>query len=196
MIEIEAKAPISQPEPLRILLEQRFGVGELLHKEDTYYCHSQYEDIRIRRNMVTSVADKESPLEQAGVLTMKVKTLSRGLECNHEVELGIDSVERGEALLELLGYTAYIHKKKLGYRWESGPLVYELMEVVGLGWFLEIEAVIPESESEHDLESTDTSILGEEQAGRLVVNAFADLGISEDQFEERYYTDILGELQG
>ncbi len=30
----------------------------------------------------------------------------------------------------------------------------------------------------------------------MVVNAFADLGISEDQFEERYYTDILGELQG
>lgn len=183
MTEVEAKAPVAQVGECKVLLDHHLGATQEITKYDTYYSHPTEIDLRIR---CTSEGESSHTVQVPAVLTAKKKGGSDKMECNREVEVSVDSSQYMEDLLLLIGYTPYIQKKKFCYRWERNGLVYELVEVASLGWFLEIEKVIPSA----DPRSEDVA-----QAYQEVVHAFSQLGISSDTFEDRYYTDMLKELE-
>ncbi len=224
MVEVEAKAPVADAdvEALRHVFEKRFGAGRAVAKSDTYYCHKGKPDIRCRligsvtadfsdAPDVISVPDVASmpggaPSEMGGsacLLTTKQKQIRGGVECNKEIEFSMPSAEVAEQFLEAIKYKPYITKQKRGWAWASEPLLYELVEVTPLGWFLEIECMLdntaPPSQEVAPQQSQahqQMEALQRDKARQRVVAAFAELGISEDQFESRYYTHMLAASLG
>ncbi len=195
MLEVEAKVWVERYEPIKEQLERYFGQGQLLVKIDSYYAHPSEVDLRLRRVYTPKEVSPDcfdpnnlhNLPQGSAILTAKQKHITQGVECNKEVEITVDSFTQADTLIQLLGYTEYITKQKMGFRWEADSLVYELVSIPSLGWFLEIESVLDEPESKHQ------SLASRETAKLQVLQAFQQLGFSEDQFESRYYTDMLQE---
>ncbi len=176
--EIELKARVTDPENLKTGLEQRYGDAVNFYKDDIYFLYkniggkAEGQAVRLRRT------DGEN------IVTAKRKTLSNGIEINDELEF---SVGDGEAFLDFLtmtGASEWVSKKKSGWRFTSGEgrlnAVIELCDVESLGWFIEIEVVLDTADAD-DLKAAELKIK----------SILAEMNISEDMIEPRYYSDML-----
>lgn len=174
MLEIEIKARVTEPQALQ---REAALQGELLreyHKRDSYFCTPAGPHVRVRREA-----------DGSGLVTRKYKQISGGVETSREDEFTVDRPELAEQLLRDLGAATWITKEKRGSAYRIQGLTVEISEVTGLGWFVEIEWLGPDSGED-----------GRREARQRVVALAADLGIAPDQFEERPYTQLLSEREG
>jgi predicted adenylyl cyclase CyaB len=88
------------------------------------------------------------------VVTAKERVLGDGAEASREHEFEVSDGERFIAFMKLFGFREMLAKRKRGRRWRvaperagSCPALVELVEIVDLGWFLEIEVMV-EAEKE------------------------------------------------
>lgn len=174
--EVEVKAHVSDHEGLGVLLTNRYGNGKDFDKRDAYYEQEAAPGktaFRLR-NQSSSQTGTASDL-----VTLKHKGMKDGVEINDEIEFSVSSPEAFAAFARSLGYRLGLEKRKRGRVWDAGPDVHiELAEVVGLGWFVEIEAIV---ERESDVES----------ARLRVKKILAELGVQERDIEPRYYSSLL-----
>lgn len=179
--EVECKVAIS---PLHIVeLSLRIdevlpnALKQIVDKRDSYYSRDGHiTDFRIREEGT------------AVVLTRKHKENRKdGVEVNHEVEFTVDrgSSETVHSFFRSLGYRHFIEKGKRGTLWRDGRLSVELVQVDGLGYYLEIERLLDDSATREQID------LALEELARLRTL----FGIAELPLEPRYYIEMLQEKQ-
>lgn len=135
MLEIEIKARSRDHEKQLMLIEFFAGKGRAVDKRDHYF-HIEGSDkssLRIRR--------------YNGVIefTVKKRENSGGTESNeeHEFQAPIDEYQKAVGFFHVLGYSDYFEKNKRGWEWTYQGIHIELLEVNDLGYFLEMEALLP-----------------------------------------------------
>ncbi len=188
--EIEIKAHVLDAESLKEKIESLFGEGKSVNKSDLYFHRKgeKHQAFRIRR--------------YNGSIEFTAKnTRADGLsEENDEFEFNapVTEVKKAEAFFECLGYEPYFRKSKTGFDWDlvQGDIHVELLEVSGfrygcdsdernLGYFLEMEILIPFKEASEDT-------LREKQ--NKLHKVLHELGLREEDVEMKSYRSmILGE---
>lgn len=181
-IEVEKKARVADPEGMEKRL-WRIGrpVGEIDYS-DTYFTYSHvagYTDERFRL--------REHP--GGARVTAKEEMEGGDAEVSLEREFEVDDPEAFRGFAKMFGFRVLIEKRKRGKRFalnsvqdkESGPFA-ELVEVEGLGWFIEIEVMVKDRSEV-------------EGARRGIGRAFQELGVKDSSFEPRPYTLMLYELK-
>jgi adenylate cyclase class 2 len=199
--EIELKAWIDDREAA----ERRIGaLADLTadyEKEDRYWLPASpsgepravpVSGVRIRRETVIA---RDGNKESVTLVTYKTKEVRDGIEVNNEKEFSLKdplgggaagdeaAVEAFEELLERLGLTPGISKKKKGRSWKYGGITVELSDVERLGCFLELEVLAGDCESETV-----------ERARESLFGLLGLIGISKDRIETRYYNEMLAKL--
>ena len=96
----------------------------------------------------------------------------------------MSDVEPFEALLNIFGLQVGLRKYKKGSAWTNNDVTAELCEVQGLGWFLELEILVP---------SADEQTIREAQ--NRLLSFLKETGVDEGRIESRYYTEMLKVLR-
>ncbi len=172
-IEVELKAWVSDPDALRARLDRRYSFVREYVKEDVYFAGEESardgrSDVRLRRDGDRSIC------------TFKDKRIEKGVEFNEEHEFDVTDGDAFHELLRRLGCLERIRKTKIGRQYKAGDTIVELSELVGLGWFVEIERVLDDE--------------SESQAAELSVReVLSELDIPTTAIECRTYTEMLAE---
>ncbi|MCL2006651.1 MAG: class IV adenylate cyclase [Treponema sp.] len=185
-MEIELKAHITDHEALGLLLSKRAEyLGDFI-KDDTYWFpidnSSGIEKIRMRRQKHSSPGGNE---KSECFIGFKKKEVRDNIEVNEETEFEAGPPEAVEEFLREMGYERGISKHKRGSVYKEGEIIAEVLEVEGLGWFIELEILLPKEEASGDLISEKKCCL---------LNFLLSLGIEEKAIESRFYTEILAGL--
>ena len=185
-VEVELKAHVSDFAQLQKRIESLAGVSPSLceYKEDTYF--SQSEEDALFRMRLEQTGSSFDAMQGTLVFTYKNKTLKEGIEVNEEVEFNSTSDQAKAALQFFLsmGYELYITKTKKGYVYTYSVvpdlplLTIELVEVVGLGWFIEMEFILE-----------DTSMV--ERARNCLLLVLDQVGVERSSVENEYYMHML-----
>ncbi|MDR2515792.1 MAG: hypothetical protein LBC88_00250 [Spirochaetaceae bacterium] len=197
-VEIELKAWAADPPAVRERLSRVAVYRGAFVKEDTYWRPSRAggdfppAGVRLRRETFVRPSGGE---EQRLLVTFKTKEVRNGVEVNREREFevrdagetppeicapGAERVSALEELLALVRLSPAVHKTKRGGVWDYRGITAELLEIPGLGFFLELEIIARDSEDETVRE-----------ARARLLSLLAAAGIGEDCIETRYYTEML-----
>lgn len=194
MYEIELKAHVQDRKSLLKTLSGFAEYSGTVRREDTYYAieaSGRKISARIRQESKadTGEIELENPVQPKILLTYKRKELKTGnkgvrTEVNDEKECSLSSQEALECLLLDTGYRISHTKVKtvIDFKFENATI--EVCTVEKLGDFIEIEILSPSDDAE--------TVAGFQQQLRAIL---ARCGISESEIEERYYSDMLRELE-
>ena len=177
--EIELKAHITDSEALKLLLKRKAEYLSEFVKQDTYwFFHENRRGLRIRKEKLKFPDGSEKALSFA---TYKEKTVQDGIEINNEREFEVQPAEEFEEFLSRLGFKVSYTKQKRGWAFTYEGINAELLEVEGLGWFIELEILAGVN---------DASAIAE---GKKRLLGFLDsLGIKREAVESRFYSELLG----
>ncbi|MDR2446440.1 MAG: CYTH domain-containing protein [Treponema sp.] len=196
MVEIELKARVDDPHKTKAVISSFARYIKTFDKEDVYWLPRERTSalpasgIRIRRE--TDYIENDSCISQRIArtwVTYKTKEIRDCIEVNNEKEFSIsedDNEKPFEELLTAFGLQLGVCKHKTGWAWlseeENPPIVIELSEVAGLGYFVELEIL-----SECNDKKTVSAMR------RRLLACLGKTGVGEDKIESRYYTDMLRE---
>jgi len=171
MYEIEAKVRLSEADFKRLEDEiPRFAkkVKRVINK-DTYYNQSIKDfSMRIRNQ------------NGKDILNLKSKKRGGGIEMNREIELPIASASAFDKFLKKIGIPSTAKKEKTSEIYKTGKMQIELNHVKKLGYFLEIETIVKGRAEIPSVKKT-------------LRELFRKLGFSLQDFEKKYYLELLGE---
>ncbi|MCX7025893.1 MAG: class IV adenylate cyclase [Spirochaetes bacterium] len=178
MLEIELKARIGDPAHVKRILDANLVYAGEVDKKDEYWfvplADAVVAGLDFRLRMRTEPGKT--------TVTFKEKTYDGSVEINREVEFGILDPEAFRLFLGKMSAKLIYRKTKRGKVWKDrGGIVAELVEVDGLGTFLEVETLYEDSKS-IDLEDV--------KAGLQAV--IASCGLGEKDLEPRPYSQLLG----
>lgn len=181
-VEIELKARVRDPETQKNAISRLARYAGEYRREDAYWYTSadSGRGVRVRRESFTGPGGETA---RSTLAAYKTKEVRDGIEVNYEREFEVSDGDAFEELLGRLGLARGACKLKRGWSWNCREITVELSEVEGLGWFTELEIL-----ADGDLPETVAN------ARRRLLELLNEIGISEDQIEGRYYTDMLREL--
>lgn len=144
MYEIEAKVRVDDLEGVRkrLVEEGAEKIGEA-SQHDVYY-NAPHRDFA-----ATDEALRVRYTAGAPEITYKgPKIASAGIKARREINVGVDSGEKFEELLELLGFrrSASVAKRREEFRLRGATIALDSVE--GLGTFVEIEVMAEENREE------------------------------------------------
>lgn len=181
--EIELKARIPNPDRVNNVLQTFAEFRGDFIKTDTYMksMNPKYPfGIRIREEQFSNAAGVS---KQTVFVTWKTKTVIKGIESNNEIEFEVSSAVVFMQFLNKLGYSLPLFKLKKGKSWSYENMTIEITEVEKLGWFAELEILLP-------AENTN-----EENAVKEKLLSMLDrLEINRQAMESRSYTQMLQAL--
>ena len=173
MREVEIKAHASSPEDVRKKLTALYGEGREVHKRDHYFRRpgESIQALRIRQyNGIIEMTCKKTGVNESG---------ENNLE--YEFRSSPDQLDAAASFFHALGFEDFFIKKKDGWEWNGRGAHIELLDVNDLGWFLEIEMILPFDSSEHDAE----------EAEKVIHGILHDAGLPEDDIERRSYREMI-----
>ena len=177
-VECKTRIPDSSVDGLKRKLSLHFAEEAVsVRKEDVYFAADGTELLFRVRSDGRDV-----------FITRKARqTRGDGVEVNEEIEFSSHASELAsvERFFLSLGYGRAIEKRKNGWAWYRGDLTAELVRVTGLGWFLELEFLLPDEAPDE--------LVGQ-AAGKLEELRTA-LGVRELPLESRYYVEMLKDLE-
>ena len=206
--EIELKAHVRYSEALKKLLSQKAEFKGAFEKQDVYWFAPEtsvlpVKKLRVRREKRSFADGTEKSICLA---TYKSKEENNGIEFNDELEFEVKPVEEFEEFLMKSGLREGATKRKRGWVFSkavspvagstAAELTAELVEVEGLGWFVELEicvkacgdgvnAGLDEVNAEDKREETFS------KAREALLAFLDDLGIERQAIERRFYLDML-----
>jgi adenylate cyclase class 2 len=113
-------------------------------------------------------------------VTYKVKEIRDNMEINDEKEFDVSEAGFFEDLLACLGLEKKDCKQKKGFSYQIDGITAELLELSGLGSFIELEILSADDKNE-------TIAAARSRLYKLL----AELGVPETAIESRYYTEML-----
>lgn len=178
MREIEIKAHASDPERVKAFFTSRFGEGRSVHKHDHYF-RRPGESIQAFRMR-----------EYGGITEFTAMRTRKGPdgEDNEEYEFRSfpDQSDAAIAFFHALGYEDFFIKRKDGWEWMDGSAHIELLSVNTLGFFLEIEVLLP----------FDSSSDEEKEARKHILSLLDEAGLEKSDIENRSYREMILEAEG
>jgi len=200
-VEIELKAHLDDFAPVK---ERLSALGEYCRaytKTDAYWLPAQTvaassllppSGVRIRHDRGVNA---DGSAYDTVLVTCKTKEIADGIEVNDESEFTVSNAAPFAELLSRLGLRETHHKQKEGWAWTVAPsagkaagrppILAELSQVAGLGWFLEIEIQPPNDHPQTV-----------EESRRRLLSLLETLKIPADWIEPRPYTIMLNEIRG
>ena len=168
-IEIKAHAYVD----MKKRIDSLYGEGSEVHKLDHYFRRpgESIQAMRIRSHRgIIEMTCKKAALDEMG-------------ENNYEYEFQApsDQIESAVRFFHALGLEDFFVKKKDGWEWFADGAHIELLEVNDLGFFLEIEILLPFDASEHDAAA----------AGKEIRTILSKCGADEAAIESRSYRDMI-----
>lgn len=135
MREVEIKAHAKDYKAVKAEIEKFYGKAKDVKKVDHYFRRpgEVKQALRVREN--------NDHLEFTAKKNSKSKEGENNLE--YEIELSLDELENSLMFFRALGYEDFFIKRKSGFEWNTGSVHVELLDVNDLGWFLEMEALLP-----------------------------------------------------
>ena len=172
MREIEVKARTTEPERIRAELDSRLGEGREVHKRDHYFHLPGVleQSLRIRcYDGKTELTTKHNRRDEEGENNLEYEFLALPGEYDKAV-----------AFFHALGHVDYFIKTKDGWEWNDDDAHIELLSVNDLGWFVEIEILLPFDASDEEAQ----------RSGRRIHGILSSLGV-EDGVEPTSYRDMI-----
>jgi len=136
MIECEMKAWVDNYDEVKSYCQSFFEFVEEFDKKDEYFKSKDGKYIRIRN---------EGDVDY--LVTHKEKHISKGFEANQEINFRILDKEEFINWLHTMEYYSDYKKEKEGLRFKKDDIIIELFSIQGLGFFIEIEKIVKESET-------------------------------------------------
>jgi len=178
MLEIELKARVEDSSTVKKLLGVFMTYQGPIEKNDEYW------SLPIVASFIPTVGfHLRLRLEpDQATVTFKEKTYTDNIEVNKEVEFGILDAEAFRKFLDKMSAKLIYRKRKSGTAWrdESG-IVAELVQVDGLGEYLEVETLC-EEDAPIDVEAVKRNLMG----------VIERCGLSASSIEPRPYSQLLG----
>jgi adenylate cyclase class 2 len=180
MIEVELKAHLADPEGTR---ERVAGFSRFVgafEKSDAYWHGPDWRFARGTKGFRVRTEEGRT------VVTFKTKRCEGDMEINREREFEVMDASALEEFFHRLGCEPFYTKKKTGTRHEvpsegaGRPITIEVLEVEGLGPFIEIEALL-------DDEAPESVALAQGEIRGLLARS----GVGEEAIESRYYSELL-----
>ncbi len=172
MYEVEAKVRLSENDFKRVKKELPKIANKVGKETNTDHYSSDLKNHHLR------VRDKNGQ----GFIHIKSKTRGEGIEANQEVELKLTSGEKFKHWLGKMGINLGAQKVKESVVYKKGTVRFELNEVKGLGYFLEIEIISGKKE-------------GIPKAKKQLIGWFEKFGFGQKDFERKYYLELLEEIR-
>ncbi len=168
MIEVEAKVPLKKSDVLRLKKElpKLAKFVKKTVKKDFYFPDFEKTMVRLRME------------GKKGVFTMKSKSRKRGVEINEELEWDVSDPAAFLRVMKGIDLPLTLKKEKFAEIYRYGKFTIELNRVMGLGHYLEIETMV----------KSKSAMKG---AKKALISLFARLGFSPQQFENKYYLELL-----
>ena len=192
--EIELKAHVQDSEALKSILCKKAEYLGSFEKEDTYWlgtAGSFSSRLRVRREKCTlSNGDEELKC----IATHKTKEVRDGIEINDEREFEVNPAPEFEEFLKRMGFKPGASKRKKGWAFSHEGITAELVEVEGLGWFVELE-IIANGMNAAGIYTADNRKETFAAEKKRLLDFLADLGIEKNALESRFYTEMLKELK-
>jgi adenylate cyclase class 2 len=192
-LEIELKAHVhGDVLKLKRLLSEKAEYLCEFEKDDTYYFPSRPSDIPrsgVRLRSESKILS-DGAQEKTVYVTYKTKEIRDGIEINDEKEFEVRSSQcRPETafdeFLKMAGLGPGFSKHKKGWAFSKDEIKAEPLDVEKLGWFLELEIVVNDTEVS---ECKDTVIV---EKRKHLMDFLSDLGIKKGAIESRYYSEML-----
>jgi adenylate cyclase, class 2 len=181
VIEVELKAHVQDRAAVLAAVSSFAQAEGEVDKSDEYW-HGP--DWRLHRGAKGFRVRTEG---DASIVTFKTKRSEGGIEINREREFSISDAEAFAEFADRLGCEPFYQKRKRGQRFRVGgsaadpdTATIELLEVVGLGDFIEIEILLP---------SEDPAALALAQGE--IRSLLARSGVGEEHIEPRFYSELL-----
>lgn len=193
MFEIELKTHVKNRDEVYKKLSEFAEFVHSVKKDDTYYSLNLKENFHISARIRKEIQKSSEGESSLFYLTYKKKELkidSEGtkIEVNDEKESVLSNPEALESLLFDSGFKVSLKKVKIvdGFTIQTdlGKCNLELCNVEKLGDFLEIE-ILCENNSAETVK----------KANKIIKSYFAECEIDESEIEEKYYSQLLKEIE-
>jgi len=174
VLEVELKARMRDPAAVEARVA-RFATRERAFEKSDAYWHGP--EWRMARGT------KGFRLRSDGgrhVVTYKDKRNEGGIEINRETEFEVSDPAAFSGLLARIGCEPFYEKRKSGVAYRYGEYLLELVEVAGLGGFIEIETLLPDE---------DPASIALAMGGLRETLALA--GVPESEIEGRSYSELI-----
>ena len=182
MIEVELKARISDIASVEARVAGFAQCVGSFEKYDAYWHGPEWRLSRGTKGFRVRTEEGQT------VVTFKSKRCEGGVEINREREFGVTDPAALDEFFLRLGCEPFYTKRKRGKRFELAregaerPITIEILELEGLGHFIEIESLL-ESEAPEAVALAQGEIRG----------VLARAGVAESAIESRYYSELLME---
>jgi len=174
LIEVELKARIEDA----VAVERRVAAfARFLRRVDKRDSYWHGPDWKLQRG------SKGFRVRSEGndfVVTFKAKRVEEGIEVNREREFTISDPEAFQEFARRIGCEPYYRKRKTGTAYEYDGMTLEMLEIEGLGSFLEIERLLPEASSP-----------AIEAAREQLLAALDRAGVPRSAIESRTYSELI-----
>lgn len=174
MLEVELKARLQDPVATEGRVRLFAKRVREFDKADSYWHGPEW---RIARGT------KGFRLREDGgrnIVTYKTKRNEGGIEINRETEFEVSDPAAFIGFLERIGCEPFYEKRKKGVAYERDGYLIELVEVAGLGHFIEIERLLPGD----DPEAIALALGG-------LKETLAMAGVPEADIEGRSYSELI-----
>ena len=166
--EIEIKARLQAPQRLIDELNTSGQKGKSFHKLDVYFRGTTPLRLRYQEGVVWA--------------TSKQKTIKDGAEINRELEFSVGDEKAFLGWIKDLGFVEIYRKSKSGWSWNRKGLTVEIAEVPPLGWYVEVEKVLPDTASRGD----------QDQAHSEVLKILEEFHVPPSDIEPKTWSQLLG----
>jgi predicted adenylyl cyclase CyaB len=183
VIEVELKARLRDPAAVSAAVATFARLAGAVDKRDSYWhgpgwkSDSDAKTFRTRGEGGTTV------------VTYKVKSSAQGVEVNRESEFEVSDPETFAGFARRLGCEPSYQKRKTGFAFKAGPdalnpyeATIEVVEVDGIGHFIEIEVLLADEEP---------AALA--RARTEIRALLARAGVDEQDIESRFYSELLAD---
>ena len=176
MIEVELKAHLrDRTATLAAVASFAEAVGGV-DKHDAYWHGPDWRSDRGERGFrVRREGD-------ASVVTFKSKRTEGGIEVNHEREFAVSDEAAFAEFALRLGCEAFYGKRKTGVAFTASRATIEIIDVEGLGDFIEVEILLDDEDPEKIV-----------QAKAELLGLLERAGVGESDIEPRFYSELLME---
>jgi adenylate cyclase class 2 len=180
MIEVELKAHLRDPEEVEKKVASFATFMGKFEKFDAYWHGPDWRLSRGTKGFRVRTESGET------IVNFKSKRCEGGVEINREREFKASDPAILDEFFLRLGCEPFYTKRKRGSRYEvaaSGsprPITIEILELEGLGYFIEIEALL-EDEAPASVALAQGEIRG----------ILARSGVDDSAIESRYYSELL-----
>ncbi len=178
MLEVELKAKVREKSAVEARVGSFARFLRAFDKFDEYWHGPGWRADRGARGFRLRIDDGQA------VVTFKQKNISAGIEINRETEFEVSDASAFRSLVERMGCEPFYRKCKTGSAWDYRGCTVELVDVAGLGSFIEIERL---------LENDDSA--GTAKAKEELRSVLALAGVPESAIEARRWSEMLLELE-